>query len=339
MRLKKEYLLLGIVILALGLYLFFNQRDRVHYTLPETPRIETADITRIEIERPGGKLTLKRADGQWRLRPGDYPADSAQVARMLSAIADLTVTALVSETQSFARYDLDADRRIDVRAYNEDKLVRQFTVGKAASTFRHTHVLVGEDKNVYHAAGSFRWEFDKPVDDLRDKTVLTVDRTTVSAISLTTEGQQIVVTKAPETAKPADAQSDAPASPPPAEGTTDAAGKPRWQTAAGEAVDPAAVDQLLSALDPLKCSAFLDDDSTPVEAAPYYRLELTGAETQTLEIFSPAADTASDYPARSSESPYRFKLSEFDVAKVKDFLAALTKADEEAESESPATPQ
>ncbi len=337
MKRKKEYLLLGIVILALGLYLFFNQRDRVHYTLPETPPLETAAIDRIEIERAGGKLTLIRDDDKWRLRPGDYPADSEQVARMLNTIADLTVTALVSETQSFARYDLDADRRIDVRAYNEDKLVRRFTVGKAASTFRHTHVLVGEDKNVYHAAGSFRWAFDKPVDDLRDKTVLTLDRTAVNAISLTTEGQQIIVAKAPPTADPANTESDAPESPSPAAGSTDAAAKPRWQTAAGEAVDAAAVDQLLAALDPLKCSAFLDDDKPAAKAEPRYRLELGGTETKTLEIFTPATETATEYPARSSDSPYRFNLSEFDVAKVETFLAALTGEDEEAGS--PAAPQ
>ena len=30
MKLKKEYVLLGIVIVALGLYLFLNQQDRVH---------------------------------------------------------------------------------------------------------------------------------------------------------------------------------------------------------------------------------------------------------------------------------------------------------------------
>ncbi len=164
MKLKKEYALLGIVILALGLYLFLSKRDRVHYTLPETPRLETADITRVEIEKAGGNLTLKRADNQWHLTPGDYPADTAQVERMLKSVAELTVTALVSESQSYARYDLDAERRIEVRAYNKDQLVRQFTVGKAASTFRHTHVLLGADKNVYHAAGSFRWEFDKPID-------------------------------------------------------------------------------------------------------------------------------------------------------------------------------
>ena len=332
MELKKEYIFLGVVILALGLYLFLNQRDRVHYTLPEIPRLDAADITRVEVEKAGGKLTLNRADDQWRLMPGDYPADSAEVERVLDAIAELTVTALVSETQSFARYDLDADRRIDVRAYEGDRLVRRLAVGMAASTFRHTHVLVGEDKNVYHAAGSFRWAFDKSIDELRDKTVLAFDRGTITTIGLTAEGQQLVVSKkAPAAGKETSASS------PSAEKQPDTPGESGWVTAAGEPVDDATVDQLLSALNPLKCSAFLDDAKPAAEADRHYRLELKGTDIKTLEIFSPASDAESDYTARSSDSPYPFKLSAFDVAKIKDFFAAVTGMDEAAEV--PATPQ
>ncbi len=337
MKLKNEYVLLGIVIVALGLYLFLNQQDRVHYTLPETPRLEMEDITRIEIEKAGGKLTLKRTDGKWRLEPAGHPADGGEVERILRSIAELEVTALVSETQSFARYDLDADRRIDVRAFNKDKLVRRFAVGKAAGTFRHTHILVGEDKNVYHAAGSFRWAFDKTAEDLRDKTVLAFDRHTITAIELTAEGQALVVEKQSPATEPADAEKDPPASPPPAEGQSEAPEEPRWLTATGEPVDAATVDQLLSALSPLKCSAYLDEDQPPIEADLRYRLALKGGETKTLDIFGPAVDTESDYTARSSDSPFAFKLSAFDVTKIKDFYTAVTGTGEEPPA--PDTPQ
>ncbi len=332
MKLKKEYALLGIVILALGIYLFLNKRDRVHYTLPETPRIETADISRVEIQKAGGDLTLTRTDDGWRLRPGDYPADTAQVEQILKTVANLSVTALVSETQSYARYDLDAERRIEIRAYSNDRLVRQFTVGKAASTFRHTHVLLGEDKNVYHAAGSFRWEFDKAVDELRDKTVLTFDRSAVTAIELTAEGEQLVIaieSPAPEadTAENPALEGDQTKSPPEA----------RWVTAAGETIEATDVHQLLSALSPLKCRAFLDEAPQTIGDDPQYRLELKGLESKTLEIFSPAAETGSDFSARSSDSPYAFKLTEFEVAKIKDFFTAATGSGDEADT--PATSQ
>lgn len=286
MKFKKEYALLGIVILALALYLFFNQKDRIHYDLPQPSQLDPDTITRIEITRGGQTLTLTRQDDQWRLSPGNYPADAAQVERMLKSVAELTVTALVSETQSYARYDLDADRKIEIRAFKGDKLVRQFAIGKAAGTFRHTHVLVGEDKNVYHAAGSFRWEFDKPVDDLRDKTVLTVDRGAVTAITLTAGDRTLVVRKAPPA--PAEDNKEGKSTETPAgEDQDETAPEDQWVTAGGEAVETATVDQLLSALSPLKCSAFLDDQAKAALDDPQYRLEIEDPDSKTLEVYPP----------------------------------------------------
>ena len=320
MKFKKEYIILGAVILALGTYLFLNQQDRIHYDLPETEGLDTAAITRIEMTKAGETVTLTRHDSQWRLAPGDYPADQAQVDRMLKSVAELTITALVSETQSYARYDLDADRQIVVKAFEGDQLVRRFAVGKAASTFRHTHILLGEDKNVYHAAGSFRWEFDKPVDELRDKKVLEFDRRAVTEIAIEADDKRLVITKqepAPAEAKPEEDQSD----------TADAqepAPADRWVSAEGQEIDAAEVEQFLSALSPLKCSGFMETDQKDSLTAPRYRLQIKGAAAKTLEVFAPAEGGGPDYAGLSSDSPYPFKLAEFDVTKIKDFYTAAT---------------
>jgi hypothetical protein len=329
MRFKKEYVILGVIILALGTYLLLNQRDRIHYDLPETADLDATTITKIEITKEGDTVSLTRQDDQWRLTPGDYPADKAQVERMLKSVAELTVTALVSETQSYARYDLDADRRIEVKAYEGDQLVRRFMVGKAASTFRHTHVLLGEDKNVYHAAGSFRWEFDKPVDDLRDKKVLDFERGMITEITIETGDKQLVIAKQeppPARAEPAEDKSDNEAAQAPAPAD-------RWLTAEGQAVDAAEVEQFLSAFAPLKCSTFLDTDQKKTLTDPQYRLQLKGAETaKTLDLFSPSAEAESDYAGLSSDSPYPFKLAEFEVTKIKDFYTAITGPEKSTES-------
>ena len=319
MKFKKEYAFLGVIILALGVYLFFNRQDRIHYDLPETSRLDTAAITKVEITKAGQTVTLIRQDDQWRLTPGDYPADSAQVERMLKSVAELTVTALVSETQSYARYDLDAARKIDVNVYKGDERVRQFAIGKAASTFRHTHILIGEDKNVYHAAGSFRWEFDKPVDDLRDKTVLDFDRDTINEIALEVDQKSLTITKQ----KPA-AAAKPEGDKPDAEATQDPPPTDRWITAEGEEVDAAEMEQFLSALSPLKCKSFLETDQKTALTSPQYRVQLKGSKAHTLDLFKPRTDTETDYAGMSSGTPYPFKLAEFDVTKIKDFYNAVT---------------
>ena len=322
MKFKKEYALLSIVILALVLYLFFNQRDRIHYTLPETPRLDQEDITQITVTQAGETITLKRHDDQWRLIPGDYPADASQAERMLKFMAELEVTALVSEAQSYARYELDAARRIDVKVYQGDQLVRQMAIGKAASTFRHTHVILGDDRNVYHAGGSFRWEFDKSIDDLRDKTVLSFDRGTINRISIQADAQEQVIHKETGTDS-ASASGTEPAG----ENQANPAPDVKWATAEGQPVEIAVVDELLEALNPLKCKSFISDHQKKTLANPLYRIHLQGESTHRLEVFSPLSEESSaDFPGTSSGSRYAFVLSEFEVEKIKHFYGQLTGA-------------
>ena len=324
MKFKKEYALLSIVILALVLYLVFNQRDRVHYTLPETPRLDQETITQITVTQTGETITLKRQDDQWRLIPGDYPADASQVERMLKFMAELEVTALVSEAQSYARYELDAARRIDVKLYKGGQLARRVAIGKAASTFRHTHVILDDDKNVYHAAGSFRWEFDKSIDDLRDKTVMAFDRGIITRISIQADAQEQIIHKETVTDS-APASGSSPAE----KNRTNPAPDAKWVTAEGQPVEIAVVEELLEALAPLKCKSFLSDQQEKNLVNPLYRIHLQGESTHRLEIFSPLSEeTPADFPATSSGSRYAFVLSEFDVEKIKRFYGQLTGTDD-----------
>lgn len=332
MKFKTEYALLAIVILALLVYLFLNKQDRVHYALPEPPRLDTADVNQLIVTKAGETITLKRQDDHWRLTPGDYPADTALVERMLKSVAELEITALVSEAQSYARYELDADRRIDVKIFTDSQLIRQVAIGKAASTFRHTHVLVDDDQKVYHAGGSFRWEFDKSIDDLRDKTVLAFDRGAITRISIQADAQEQVIEKTAGTDSGA-----APDVPPTDKNQADAIPDVKWVTAEGQTVENASVDELLEALSPLKCKAFIDENQNASLGDPQYRIELTGAATHRLEIFSAQPDTPNDFPGTSSDSAYAFVLSEFDLEKVKRFYGQITGTDDDASAPEPAT--
>ena len=332
MKFKKEYALLGVIILILVIYLFRNQQDQVHYALPETARLNTADVNRVTVTKAGETITLKRQDDQWRLMPGDYPADTAQAERMLKSMAELEITALVSEAQSYARYELDADRRIDVKIFTDSQLIRQVAIGKAASTFRHTHVLVDDDKKVYHAGGSFRWEFDKSIDDLRDKTVLSFDRSTITEIAITADVQEKLILKAPgsDSGSASDTR-------PTEENQAEAPPETVWVTSAGQTVEITTVDELLEALNPLKCKSFIDEKLKPSLGDSQYLIQLTGESTHRLEIFPPRPETPNEFPGTSSASPYAFVLSEFDVEKIKRFYDQITGTDADASAPEPAT--
>ncbi len=316
MKVKKEYAILAVVIVALGLYLFFRNTDRTTYTLPELPAVKTQDLTKIEIGKGDQTVVLTRQDDGWMVAPGDYPADSALVDRMLDALADLKVTALVSETQNYTRYELDENQQIRVTAYQDDKAVRSFRIGKAADTLRHTYITLSENPNVYHAQGNFRQDFDHSVDELRDKTVLAFKKEDVTEYSITTEGKTVTITKTTTTPAP---EGDNAATDTAPENATDI----EWKTADGQPVANDAVQRLLAELSGLKCRTYLTDRAKTDFADPTFLIRINGASESVLEIFDPADDAATEVPARSSLRQDPFTLSDFDIDPVKDFLTSL----------------
>ena len=321
MKVKKEYAILVVVIVALGLYLFFRNTDRTTYTLPELPAVKTQDLTKIEIGKGDQNVVLTRKDDGWLVAPGDYPADGNLVDRMLDALADLKVTALVSETRNYTRYELDENQQIRVTAYQDDKAVRSFHIGKAAETMRHTHITLSEDPHVYHAQGNFRQDFDHSVDSLRDKTVLAFKKEDVTEYSITTEGKTITIKKTTTTPAP---EGDNAA----ADAQHENATAVEWKTAEGQSVASDAVQRLLAELSGLKCRTYLTDRAKTDFADPTFIIRINGAAESVLEIFDPADDTATEVPARSSLRQDPFTLSDFDIDPVKDFLASLEGAED-----------
>ena len=316
MKVKKEYAILSVVIIALGLYLFFRNTDRTTYTLPELPAVKTQDLTKIEIGKGDQTVVLTRRDEDWFVAPGDYPADVNSVNRMLSALADLKVTALVSETRNYARYELDPPQQIRVTAYQGDKTMRTLQIGKAAETLRHTHIRLAADPNVYHAQGNFRQDFDQSVESLRDKTILAFKTDAITEFSIDTGDRNVALKKTDAPQPPEDKTTASEADPGKASDTA-------WVTADGQAVANAAVERFLASLSRLQCRAYLSDRAKTDLVSPAYRIRLIGAEESLLEVFDPADDTATEVPARSSLREEPFTLSDFDIDPLKDFLADL----------------
>ena len=62
MKIKKEYLILAVVIAALAAYLYQRTADRTHYTLPKLPALAAGDITRVQMTRGAETVTLARQD-------------------------------------------------------------------------------------------------------------------------------------------------------------------------------------------------------------------------------------------------------------------------------------
>ena len=304
MKIRKEYIILVAVIVALSLYLFLRKQDRTHYKVPKVPPIAQADISKIEISKKGIAITLIKKDNIWRIAPQGYPADAGKAENMLDAIEKLTLTALVSESKNYTRYDLGGDQKLTVKAWTGDTLKRDVAIGKVAPSHRHTFVQIGGDHRVYHASGNFRGVFDLTLDNLRDKMVLRFEKAEI---------QQIRVNKARESTTfgrkqvPVEIKLDreAEASSPPASKM-----ETLWESAEGKKADEAKLDRLLNTLSNLRCEKYVDDRKKEDFTEPIYTVNLEGAQEYMLSIFEKTEKDAKTYPAISSKSEYPFLLRE-----------------------------
>lgn len=324
MKPKKEYFILGAVIVALSLYLILRSRDRTHYELPVIPEIARKEISKIEISKAETSIVLNKKGDTWRIGPHGYPSSDDKVKGMLDTIEKLSVTALVSESKNYERYDLHDDEKVTVKAWIGDNLKREFEVGKAASSYRHTFVKLAGDHRVYHARGNFRGRFDQTVDSLRDRTVLSFEQSEIQEIRIT-KGERSAVfgrTQVPvevSAVQESEAQGQQPS-------TTETI----WQSADGKEADESKLNSLLATLSKLRCEKYIDDRKKEDFQNPIYTLRLKGAQEYALSIFAKEDENAKSYPAISSENEYPFLLPGSQVDRIMTDPEDMVKKPEES---------
>ncbi|MCP4156076.1 MAG: DUF4340 domain-containing protein [bacterium] len=318
---KKEYILLVVIIVVLLGYLSMKKQDKVHYDLPKLEAVAGDSITKIEIVKPDGTVTLVNKDKKWVIEPKGYPTDAAMANEIVNAVKDLKLTTLASESKNFSRYGLGKEKLIKVKAFNKDRVVREFEIGKVTATNNHTFVKLKDDTRVYHAQKSFRKHFEKKGNDLRDKLVMKLDKNEISEIAVEKEKAKFVFSKeasgtapAPTPLKPDPKQPPVPPA---------AKGEPTWKTADGKEGNKTGLDGILSQLADLKCDEFIEDKKKEDFTKPIYTIKLKGQKDYTLNIYEkikvPGADGkegTEKYPVVSSENAYPFLLTTYSAERL-----------------------
>ncbi len=303
MKVKKEYIMLAVVIIALTVYLVMRSSDRTQYRLPDVPQAAAKDISRLQITRGQTTIVINKKDDKWYIAPDEFPADANKVKDMLNAVEKLTLTALVSESKNYNLYDLNEDKKLNVKAWQGEDLKRDVDLGKTASSFRHTFVRPAGDERVFHARGNFKNNFDFSVDDLRDKLVLALNPADIKLIQVIKDQQTLTISKSQAPVVVDNTEAEKKSDPGPG------VKKSAWQAADGRPVEETAVNQLLNAVSDLRCEKFIIDRQKEDFTSPLFTLQLKGGQEYSLTIFAKTAEKDTDFPAVSSGSNYPFLLS------------------------------
>lgn len=310
MKVKKEYLILILIIIGLSVYLLMRSSSRTLYQIPELDGLKQSEISKIEISQGRNSFILKKKDSQWYLEPAGFLADKIKVNAMLNVFEALALTALVSESKDYNRYDLHPEKRITVKAWQQEVLKRNLDIGKAAASFRHTFVKLNGDSRVFHARDNFRNNFDFTIDSLRDKTVLSFKTTDIQQVQIIKDAHSVKLVRSEVPLKPAAPQQKktdtAPA----------AAVKFEWQNDNGEKGNDRSLNRLLTTLGDLKCADYINDRQKDTFSAPIYTVKLKGLQDYQLEIFAKLQKDDKKYPAVSSDSDYPFWVTDNQVQQI-----------------------
>ena len=299
-KIKTEYIVLGILIVALTLYLVLRQADRVQYELPKLDTLPIENIQKVEIKKAEGLLSLTKEGDNWFLSSERYPADEEKIKKVLETISQLTLTEMVSQSKNYQRYSLSDNERIEVKAFGKGQLIREFLVGKNTAAYGHTFVKLNDDDRVYQAKGAFHNEFDKKIDELRDKKVLTFDSSEISQVEILAGGKTYQFVKSTKKADPGQ----------------DKEGKPLpaveevvWLSKDGIEGDKSKIDSYINRLSNLTCSEYIADKKPEDFKNPELTITLKGNRDYSISIFPKVNKDDTNIPAVSSETPYVFMLS------------------------------
>lgn len=324
MKVKKEYIILILIIIALCVYLFTRSGDRTHYQLPTLAKLDPGNITKIEISKENDTIILKKKDNQWHLEPKGYLADINKVNSILAVFETLSLAALVSESKDYQRYDLNPERRLIAKAWQDDALVRNLDIGKAAPSFRHTFVKLADDTRVFHANDNFRSKFDQTLDNLRDRSVLSFKPTDIQLVHITKEQAAVELVRNEVPVQPAASQLEK------TDASSPVAVKFEWQDRNGKSINEQNLSRLLTTLSSLNCTGYIDDRKKDSFSEPIYMVRLNGIQEHQLDIFAKLENDADNYPAVSSGSDYPFLLSDSQIKQImKDPAEMLKKAEED----------
>jgi hypothetical protein len=330
MKFKKEYFILILIIAALSAYLFMRSSDRTFYELPKIAGQEQNKITKIEISKSGDAIVLNKKDNKWYLEPRGYLADAKKVKDMLNVLGAFTLTTLVSESKDYVRYELNDEKRITVKAWQQEALKRNFDIGKPASSFRHTFVRIDGDSRVFHARDAFRDKFDLTADKLRDKNVLSFKPADIREIQIAKDKTSLKLVRSQIPVTPQQEKSD---------NAPQVAAKFEWQTSDGTKGNGTNLSRLLTTLSNLNSISYINDRSKKTFSAPIYAVTLKGDQDYQLDIFAKLQKDDENYPAVSSASDYPFFLSDNQVQQImKDPEEMLKKPESDEQTSEPPKP-
>ena len=216
MRGLRSFIVLLVIAVGLGAYVYFVEskrpadagetRDKV-FSGVEADKIEEISIK----SESGDHTTLKKSGSDWQIvQPVAAKPDPAEVSGLTSNLSSLEVQRVIDENPSdVAEYGL-AQPRVDV-TFKAGGQQHTLHIGRKTPPGTDLYARIDDQKRVFLISSYLDSTFNRGTFDLRDKTVLSLNRDAIDALTIAAPDRTLKVTKSGSdwrVAEPVNARAD-----------------------------------------------------------------------------------------------------------------------------------
>lgn len=268
-----------------------------------------SDITEIIIKKPASEIKLTKKDGKWLVGANSYSADQELMRTIEKEIKSLKISDHISNGEYASKYDLDADRAVELKITFANNVQKSISAGKKSSTNKHIYIKMDGRPDVYLAAGNIDSVVLKNEDDFRNREIVKIPPDAVSSFEITSRGRKFSFIKKSEEKNEKITAPDGTPSADERKIKTDS-----WSCSGYDNIklDTNSVTALISDFNPLRAASYIYDSVKFTNPAVTVKIKSGGKEFE-LAIFDKVRDK---YPAKSSDSEYFFNLDDFIVKKL-----------------------
>jgi hypothetical protein len=164
--------------------------------------VEADKIDQISIKSESGdRTTAQKQSGKWQVTaPSAIAADEAELSGLTSNLASVDVQRVVDDQATdLKQYGLDP-ARVDV-AFKQGGQERHLLIGQKTPSGSDLYAKVPDKPRVFLISSYLDATFNRSTFDLRDKTVLKIDREKVDSVEITRDPAAIAASKADKAAE------------------------------------------------------------------------------------------------------------------------------------------
>ncbi len=299
MKIKKEYLILILVIVALALYISFRKGNRIQYEIPAVPEIDAEEISGIVIDGDGKEIKIRKEKDKWFIGAENFLADKYKVGKMVDFLKKPVLMTVVSESKDYLRYGLDEKKQTKVKVLSGEKVLRIVDVGNPAGVQNYTFIRLGDDEKVYDAREDLRDIFVTEMDEIRDKGVISFKADEVESISFNGDGNDWTFTRKAQ---------------PQGEGNNKNGEPFQWESGDGIKAEHPKMVAILDEINDIKCAKYIYAEKPEGLDNPLYVIRVMDKTEHTLTVYAKKED---DYRAKSSDNTSPFYLYAWRIDNIK----------------------